>query len=169
MRRRMRNMKKRAILFFLISLFLVVAGCGTYGKLRLEGGPGETMTTQRLKENWDKFHVLATGVEPNVPSAILFDRKDDGRKVIGERWWELKDPKAIAETVGRIEAQDSVAQFYPRLWKILGPDEHLYGYMLTAWDHAVMSIGDDRTMRVLDLPVPPFMAVNGDSRVIEPR
>ena len=44
---------------------------------------------------------------------------------------------------------------------MLGPDEHLYGYMFTAWDHAVMLIGDDKTMRVLDLPMPPHMAVGG--------
>ena len=163
MRRGMIKVKKRVVLILMASLFFVVAGCGSYGKLRLERGPGESMTTERLKENWEKYHVLATGVEPGVPSAIIFDRKDDGREIIGERWWEVKDYKAAAETVDRIEAQVPVAQYYPRLWKIVGPDEHLYGYMFTAWDHAVMFVGDDKTMRVLDLPMPPFLAVNGAS------
>jgi len=161
MRREMIKVKKRIGFVLLISLFFVVAGCGSYGRLRLQYGPAETMTIQQLKENWEKYHILATGVEPNVPSAIIFDRKDDGREIIGERWWELRDYKAVSETVDWIEAQEPVGGYYPRLWKILGPDEHLYGYMFTAWDHAVMFVGDDKTMRVMDLPVPPFLAVGG--------
>jgi hypothetical protein len=154
-------MKKRVLIISLMSVVLIVAGCGSYGKLRLQSGPGEAMTTPQLKENWEKYHVIATGVEPAVPSAIIFDRKDDGREVIGERWWELKDYKWVSEAIDRIEAQGSVAQYYPRLWKMLGPDDHLYGYMFTAWDHAVMTAGDDKTMRVMDIPVPPFLAVGG--------
>jgi hypothetical protein len=159
--REMIKMKKAAVFVSLISLFLIVAGCGSYGKFRLQSGPGETMTTQDLKENWQKYTILATGVERNVPSAIIFDRKDDNGEIIGERWWELKDYKAVSETVDWIEAQEPVGGYYPRLWKILGLDEHLYGYMFTAWDHAVMFVGDDKTMRVMDLPVPPFLAVGG--------
>jgi hypothetical protein len=154
-------MMKRGVCVLLISLFLMGAGCASYGKLRLQCGSGKTMTTQQLKENWEKYHVLATGVEPSVPSAILFDRKDDNREIHGERWWELKDSKTVSETIGWIEAQDPVGGYYPRLWEILGPDDHLYGYMFTAWDHAVLMIGDDNILKVLDLPVPPFLAVSG--------
>jgi len=49
---------------------------------------------------------------------------------------------------------------------MLGPDDHLYGYMFTAWDHATMIIGDDNTMRVLDIPMPPFLAVSGGPETI---
>lgn len=161
-------MKKGVVFVSMIVLFLAAAGCGSYGKLRLQSGPGETMTTQQLKEGWMKYHILATGVEPNVPSAIMFDRKDDGREIFGERWWELKEYRAVAETIGLIEAQTPVGPYYPRLWKILGPDEYLYGYMFTAWDHAVMTIGEDKTMRVMDLPVPPFLAADAESRVMDP-
>ncbi|HEX9910096.1 MAG TPA: hypothetical protein VGA86_04360 [Desulfatiglandales bacterium] len=162
-------MKKGVVLVSLISLFIIVAGCGSYGKLRLQSGPGETTTTQELKENWEKYHILATGVEANVPSAIIFDRKDDGREIIGERWWELKDYKWVSETIDRIEAQGSTGGgYYPRLWKMLGPDGHLYGYMFTAWDKAVMPVNNDKTMAVLDLPMPPFLAVNGASQVRDP-
>ena len=155
------TVKKNLAFVVLTGLFFVVAGCGSYGKLRLQHGPGETMTIQQLKENWEKYHVLATGMELNVPSAILFDRKDDGREIIGERWWNLKDYETVAQTIDLIEAQNIVGAFYPRLWKILGPDDHLYGYMFTAWDHAVMAIADDKTMSVQDLPMPPFLAANG--------
>ncbi len=155
------EVKKGAVLVLLISLSSIVAGCGSYGKLRLQNGPGETMTIQQLKENWQNYHILATGVEPNVPSAIIFGRKDDGREIIGERWWELNDYKSVSDTVALIAAQVTGARFFPRLWKMLGPDDHLYGYMFTAWDSAVMTIGDDKTMWVMDIPEPPFLAVGG--------
>jgi hypothetical protein len=153
-------MKKVVVVVPLISLLVMVAGCASYGKLRLQSGPGETMTTQQLKENWEKYRILATGLHMGVPSAIIFDRKDDGREIIGERWWELKDYKSLSETIDRIQAQGPMAQYYPRLWKMLGPDDHLYGYMFTAWDHATMTTGDDKTMWVRDIPLPPFLTID---------
>lgn len=33
--------------------------------------------------------------------------------------------------------------------------------MFTAWDSAVMDIVDSKTMKVQDLPMPPFLAVSG--------
>jgi hypothetical protein len=168
MRKGLIIMKKGILIIPLIFLFLVVAGCASYGKLRLQSGPGENMTIQQLKENWQNYHILATGVEPGVPSAIVFDRKDDGREITGERWWELKDYKLVSETIGWIETQISPGPYYPRLWKILGPDDHLYGYMFTAWDHAVMSVGEDKTLSLLDIPMPPSMAV-GAGQMREPK
>jgi hypothetical protein len=100
---------------------------------------------------------------------IIFDRKDDDREILGERWWELKDYKTLSETIGWIEAQVPVGPYYPRLWKMLGPDDHLYGYMFTAWDSAVMTIVDNKIMRVQDLPMPPFLAVNGAQELREPK
>jgi hypothetical protein len=165
MRKGLIQMKKGVGLVSLISLFLIVAGCASYGRLRLQSGPGETMTIQQLKENWQNYHILATGVEPNVPSAIIFDRKDDDREIIGERWWEVKDYKSVSETIGWIETQISPGPYYPRLWQILGPDGHLYGYMFTSWDSAVMTVGEDKNLRVMDIPMPPSMAVGaGDMR-----
>jgi len=166
MRRERMKVKKYSVAVGVIALLLIASGCGSYGKLRLQSGPGETMTTQQMKENWQKYNVLATGVELNVPSAIIFDRKEDGREIIGERWWMLKEEKDVHETIDRIESQLPLAPFYPRLWKMLGPDDHLYGYIFTAWDHAVMTIGDDKTMTVMDLPMPPFLAIGPGGLVI---
>jgi hypothetical protein len=159
------KMRKGVSFLSLIFLFVMVAGCASYGRLKLESGPGATMTIQQLKESWQNYHILATGVEPAVPSAIIFDRKDDGREVIGDRWWELTDHKSVSDTIDRIAAQANVAQYYPRLWKMLGPDNHLYGYMFTAWDSAVMNVGEDQNMSVLDIPMTPSMTVGGSSGV----
>jgi hypothetical protein len=125
------------------------------------------MTIQKLRENWQNYHILYAGLEPNVPSALIFDRKDDDRKIIGERWWELRDAKALSDTIEWIQQQIN-GPYYPIVYKIIGPDNHLYGYMFTAWNHAVMRQVDEKTLSVLDLPVPPGMEYDGDGMVRDP-
>ena len=163
MRREM-MMRKRLSLVPVLFLVLLVIGCSGYARLRLQSGPDETMTIEKLKENWQSYQILYTGLEPNVPSAILFDRKDDDRKIVGERWWEMKDAKTLSDTIEWIRHQTPAGSYYPRLWKILGPDDYLYGYMFTTWDHAGMHQLDDKTLSVLDLPVPPSMTNDGPKK-----
>ncbi len=152
-------MKKRLASISIFCLFFVLAGCGSYGKLRLESGPGDTMTMQQLEKNREQYNIFVMGA-PNLPSAIIFDRKDDDRVILGERWWGLKDHNTLSGTISKIKIQPPVASYYPRLWKMLGPDDHVYGYMFTAWDSAVMHLVDGKTMKVQDLHMPPFLAVS---------
>ncbi len=44
------------ILIFL--MVLLVMGCSGYARLRLQSGPNETMTLEKLKENWQSYNVL---------------------------------------------------------------------------------------------------------------
>ena len=155
------RVKRSVFLVLTVLIFLFIVGCSGYAKLRLQSGPNETMTIENLKESWQSYHILYAGLEPSVPSAILFDRRDDDRKIIGERWWEMKDAKTLSDTIEWIQHQTIIGPYYPRLWKILGPDDHLYGYMFTAWDHAVMRQVGDKTLSVLDLPIPPNMSNDG--------
>jgi len=43
---------------------------------------------------------------------------------------------------------------------VYGPDGHLYGYMFTSWDHAVMRMVDEKTLFVNDIPMPPYLAID---------
>ena len=36
-----------------------------------------------------------------------------------------------------------------------------YGYVFALWDHVVEKIVDDRTLVVYDLPLPPYLAIDG--------
>ena len=137
-------MSKNAFWVLTLLMILFITGCSGYARLRLQSGQNETMTVEKLKESWQNYHILYAGLEPNVPSAIIFDRKDDDRKIVGERWWELKDAKTLSDTIEWIQKQTIVGPYYPRLWKILGPDDYLYGYLFTAWDHAVMRLVDGK-------------------------
>jgi hypothetical protein len=48
-------MKKGVVVVSLISLLVMVAGCASYGKLRLQSGPGETMTTLAIERKLGKI------------------------------------------------------------------------------------------------------------------
>lgn len=160
-------MKKRAHVLSAALIFVFIMGCSGYARLRPQYGPNETMTIDKLKSNWQNYHILYAGLEPNVPSAVLFDRTDDDRNIIGERWWEMKDYETLSDTIEWIQQQIN-GPYYPIVYEIRGPDDYLYGYMFTAWHHAVMRQVDEKTLSVLDLPLPPGM-MYGPGVIKEPR
>jgi hypothetical protein len=141
---------------------LLVSGCAStqYGKLRM---PDRTdpVTVETLLKNWKDYELYYAGLHAGHPSAVLFDRKDDDRGFNTERWFKVDNKELLNELIDNIERQLPIGVYYPRLWKIIGPDGHLYGYMFTSWDHAVMRAVDGKTLFVNDLPLPPYLDVNG--------
>jgi hypothetical protein len=154
-------MKKLTVLTiaFVLGAFLVSGCAGTqYGNLRLPEKK-DAVTIQFLQKNWQNYVVYYAGVDAGVPSAVLFDRKDDDRVIMTERWFKVKNKELLDDVIDSIQRQLSFAGYYPRLWNIYGPDGHLYGYMFTAWDHATMKSAGEKTLFVYDLPMPPYLAI----------
>lgn len=154
-------MKKINLLIgaFVLVAFLASGCAGTqYGKLRL---PEKTdaVTIQGLQKNWQDYEVYYAGVHAAHPSAVMFDRRDDDRVIMTERWFKMKDKELLDDVIDSIQRQLSFAGYYPRLWKIIGPEGHLYGYMFTSWDHATMKAADEKSLFVNDLPMPPYIAI----------
>ena len=141
-------------------LMVLMSGCQlitNYGKLRLQYGPDEKMTIQRLEERWQDYDVYYAGVHVQLPSAVIFDPKDDDRKLIThERWVHIEDREELAEVLLWLWGDETSPEFSPQLWKILGPDDQLYGYMYTPWDHANIKMVDEKTLWVDDIPLPPI-------------
>ncbi|MGD2126263.1 MAG: hypothetical protein PVG99_09300 [Desulfobacteraceae bacterium] len=149
-------------------LAFIISGCASYGKLRLESGPEKKMTTETLNKNWRDYTIYYAGLNEKHPSAVMFDRKDDDRAVVGDRWFKVENKEDLVDLIDYIQRETPIGKYYPRLWKVLGPDDHLYGYMVSAWNHAVMKVVDDKTMYVHDLPLPPNLAADGDRIRREP-
>ena len=141
---------------------LLVSGCAVtqYGKLRLTEKT-DAVTVQSLQKNREAYEIYYAGVHAGHPSAVLFDRKDDDRGFITERWFKVENKEMLDDLVDSIQRQLPIDVYYPRLWEVIGPDGHLYGYMFTSWIHAVMKAVDEKTLFLHDLPVPPYLAVNG--------
>ena len=150
------TIKKGIWLVFITSvLMVIITGCSGYGKLRLQSRFGDDVTIEKLKENFSDYTVYYAGYALDNPSGIMFDPKNDNRTLMpSERWTKLDDKESVIEVISWIKIQDSHYR-YPRLYRILGPDDQFYGYLYSAWTHVVTKVMDDKTLWVYDLPDPP--------------
>ena len=135
-------------------LILLISGCALfagYGKTRLQPRGPEQVTIEQLERQWEDYTIHYAGMAVNNPAAIMFDRKDDDRTLIGDRWTKVEDQETLSELIEWIKAYQ---RFYPRVWRILGPDDHLYGYLYFPLFRAVFKVVDNKTMYAFDLPSP---------------
>jgi len=159
-------MKKNHITYSLIILIpavVLMSSCALikdYGKVRLSSEYGDDLTIEKLQENWDDYHVSYAGLSPSNPAAIMFDPKNDGQKLVGDRWTKVENGETVSEIISWIR---TYMQFHPRLHVILGPDNRLYGYVFYPWlaDNIIAKLIDDRTLYVYDLQSPVY--INGPS------
>jgi hypothetical protein len=155
-------MKTNHVTYSVIILFLAVllmSGCTWlrgYGKVRLSSEYGDDMTIQKLQANWTDYYVYYAGMSTSNPAGIMFDPKNDGRELVGDRWTMVKDGETVTEIISWIK---TYTQFYPRLHVLFGPDNQLYGYIFYAWgyDYVVAKVIDDRKLYVYDLESPNYL------------
>jgi hypothetical protein len=143
-------------IFGLIGLFLIY-GCSwlkSYGKIRVLSRHEEKVSIQELEKNWQDYTIYYAGLSVDTAAAIMFDPKNDGKTLIGDRWIKIEDKETLLELIGWIR---TYIQFDPRLWRILGPDEQFYGYLFFASDYAVIKAVDDKTMYVYDIESPLYI------------
>lgn len=147
-----------SVIILIMTVFLVpsCAWLKGYGKVRLSTEYAVDMTIQKLQENWDDYHVYYAGISPSNPAGIMFDPKNDGRELVGDRWTRVEDEKIVSEIISWIK---TYTQFHPRLHVLLGPDNQLYGYVFYAWgyDYVVAKVIDDKTLYVYDLESPNYL------------
>jgi hypothetical protein len=148
-------------IFGLIGLFLIY-GCSwlkSYGKIRVLSRHEEKVSIQELEKNWQDYIIYYAGLSVDTAAAIMFDPKNDGKTLIGDRWIKIEDKETLLELIGWIR---TYIQFDPRLWRILGPDEQFYGYLFFASDYAVIKAVDDKTMYVYDIESPLYIEDGAD-------
>ena len=141
----------------LLVLFFLMPGClSSFGKVRSQSGNGERMTIDDLEKNWTDYTVHYAGMSPNRSSGVMFDPKN-GDKILlpgsNDRWKKIEDKKTLSEVIGWIKVQD-FPDYNPILYRVLGPDDQLYGYLFCGRSDVTIEVFDDRTMFVNDLPDP---------------
>jgi len=145
----------------LAALALTVCGCASYGYVRSQMVYGNRITVQNLVKDWQDYTVYFTGHGRGHPSAVLFKPKGDDRVIIADRWWKVETYEILTDLVDSIQRQLPIPYYYPRLLELLGPDNHRYGYVFTSWDHVVVKLIDVRSIVIYDLPLPPYLAIDG--------
>jgi len=133
-----------------------MSGCSwlkNYGKVRVLSRHEQKVTIKGLKENWQDYTVYFAGLSVGTAAGVMFDARNDDKTLVGDRWTKVEDQETLLELIGVIE---SYTHFYPRLHRILGPDDQFYGYLFFAWCHPVIKVVDDRTLYVYDLESPVY-------------
>ena len=132
----------------MIALALGCAGTGGYGKLMVEEGE---MTLEALVKNWQNYNTYYAG-DGKRAVAVLFDPKRDGKALeVGPRWVRMPDQNTLSSMVGTIKQSMGSGGLIPRLRAIISPDGSTYGYTYTGLSRMVITVIDDKTMRVESL------------------
>lgn len=152
------NFNKNLSIAIAIAFFVGgTLGCvplSQYGKLGVSPWGENSMTAVQLYENWEDYHVYYSGVHKGLLGGIMFDPKDDGRKLVGHAWWtEVKDRELLSELLIWI----SFHPYPPEVMKILGPDNAFYGYIYTNRSDVHIKKIDDRTLWIDELVEPPLV------------
>jgi hypothetical protein len=143
------NFKRMMISVFLfVVMGLLIAGCagGNFATMKTEDSGRVTLDT--LVADWQNYNIYYGGSIPDRPIVIFFDPKNDGKTVEteGMRWWKAGDEKTMLDAVGRVK---NVPGTVPRLWKVLGPDDSLFGYAYTQLLRLNIVVVNENTIRLV--------------------
>jgi len=145
----MKTIKYISLMFI---AFVSIMGClGTYGKISKQTGTEDKMTLAELRENWDEYTLYYSGRWDSRPAAIMFDPKNDDKKLLGDRWHKIEDQETLSETISTIQRW----YYSDRVYIITGPDNQVFGYMYYPhWLYIPIKMVDERTLYVSTLPPP---------------
>lgn len=133
--------------FLPLFVFLLFAfACAT-----LQGGPrfhaiphrdkGEIL--EDLKKNRTAYSISYGGGSVGLTSALIFDPRDDGRRLTGNRYVAVEDKETLERLISVIE---SYLIFTPTLYRIYGPEGEFFGFVFTAHYRPFPGMVDDRTL-----------------------
>ena len=141
------NKKRNMALAGILMMLVLFVGCaGVYDNL-VPADKGQ-MTVETLVNNYQNYNVYYLG-DFSLPYAVLFDPKEDGKTVkVGDRWEKVPDQDTARKQVGQIGSLVGRGVYMPRLWKLVGPDGSLFGYVYTAAVQLGSNVVDANTMFV---------------------
>jgi hypothetical protein len=134
----------------LILIVALVMGCsGTYGKLSKQTGTENKMTLTELRANWEEYTIHYSYRWNSRPAAIMFDPKNNDKKLVGDNWYKIEDQATLSETISIIQQNYD----YAKVEIIKGPDNQIFGYIYYPhWLNIPVKMVDKRTLYVSTLP-----------------
>ena len=142
------DIKKLAGIVILILIFIM--GCsGNYGQLKIQTGADDKVTLSELRDNWDDYDIYYGMRSNRYADAIMFDPKDNGKKLKGDSWIKIEDQETLVE---KIKGLQSIYD-YAKVHIIEGADNQFFGYMYYGgYFHVSVNIVDEQTLYVSSLP-----------------
>ena len=139
-------MKRKRIVYVavmaLISV-LFISGCLSQGRLRVQSRSNTTVAMKDIQENHDKYVIHANEWPAGEVSAIVFDPKDDNRTIENDGWTKVTSKEQLSKLIDR-----SKRNIYRQFFKIYGPNEEFYGYLLGGERYVWIQTIDANTLKV---------------------
>jgi hypothetical protein len=125
---------------------LIGFGCALPGAGRYEalswGDQGRML--QEFKKNWRDYDIYSDGPS-GITAAVIFDPKNDDKKLIGDGYIKLEDEKSVDLAISTIR---SYSAFQPALYKITDDQGHFYGFVYMALYMPIAERIDERTLEL---------------------
>jgi hypothetical protein len=133
----------KTVLIWLISIAWLF-GCAGQATLKRVEVQDSNMSQEDIVQNWTNYHVFFIEVYGGSGNtALLFDPRDDDKKLIANRWSPVEDEAALSSILQMMERRN-----YNHFFEILGRDSQVFGYLLAARAHIAARQKDDNTMEV---------------------
>jgi hypothetical protein len=134
-------------------LGVVAAGCSSpnYGNIQRQTDADEPVSLKQLTDNWKDHDVFYATRYSSRPAAVMFDPKNDDKRLTGEGWYRIEDPVTLAKTIRIIQIWYSAAT----VGVVRSPDDRIFGYMYYPPGLNIpIKMVDENTLYVSTLPLP---------------
>ena len=137
--------KKRFIYLAVMGLIsvLFISGCPSQGRLRVQYRSDTAVAMKDIQENHDKYIIHANEWPAGEVSAMVFDLKGDNRTIENDGWTKVTSKEQLSKLIDR-----SRRNIYRQFFKILGPNEEFYGYLLGGARYVWIQTVDANTLKV---------------------
>jgi hypothetical protein len=123
---------------------LFISGCANQGRLRALPRSGIAAAVEDIKENYNQFVIHANEWPAGEVSAIVFDPRQDNRTIQNDGWTEVTSKAQLSKLVER-----SKRNIYLQFFKIYGPNDQFFGYLLGGERYVFFKTIDTNTLKVI--------------------
>ena len=145
------NIKRLAGIAILLLTF--TTGCsGNYGIISNQTANEAKVTLAELREDWRDYHIYYIMRSNRYATAIMFDPKDNGTKLVGDSWIKIEDQQDFEKRIYEIQNLYE----WVTVGIIKGPDNQIFGYAYPYYlcYNIPVKMADEKTLYVSTLPPP---------------
>ena len=145
-------MVKQRIILSLVIVVLAAApfGCAGIVKFQPEDWTAQADLVQDFLTKWESYRIYAAIWPGDNAVALLFDLRSDDRTILANGWTRVDTHADLASLVGWLQAGQSA-----RLFRVLGPDGSLFGYLYTSLPGLQTEVINAKTILFYPVNPPP--------------
>jgi hypothetical protein len=128
----------------LMSLSLIY-GCTNFAKLRVQYSADTKAFLENIEANREKYIIYALEWPEGEVSAIVFDPRGDRKTIENDGWTKVTSQGQLSRLIAR-----SNRLITREFFKILGPKDDFYGYLLGGPQYVWIETIDDHTLKLIN-------------------